>query len=72
MALHVILNGQRQEFAALQPGATLPELLAELSLKADRIAIEHNGQIAPRSNWLQITLLDGDKLEVVHFVGGGC
>ena len=72
MALHITLNGQLQEFPALTPGATLVELVAALKLKADRIAVERNGEIAPRASWPQIELSDGDKLEVVHFVGGGC
>jgi sulfur carrier protein len=71
MALHIILNGQRREVSALVPGATLTQLVAELKLKADRIAVERNGEIAPRTSWSEIALIDGDKLEVVHFVGGG-
>ena len=71
MALHIHLNGQRKEVDALNSGATLAQLVAELALKPDRIAVERNGEIAPRNQWPRIEIVDGDKLEVVHFVGGG-
>jgi thiamine biosynthesis protein ThiS len=34
--------------------------------------VELNRNIVPREQWAQTTLLDGDRLEIVHFVGGGC
>jgi beta-galactosidase len=68
MGLSLILNGQPREFAA---GMTLAALVAELGLKADRVAIERNGEIAARSNWAVVELVEGDKIELVHFVGGG-
>lgn len=71
MPLSVILNGQPNEFAALEPGASLLELVGVLELKGDRIAIEHNGEIAQRDNWEQVRVQLGDRLEIVHFVGGG-
>jgi len=42
-----------------------------LQLKVDRVAVEHNGKIVPRANWTRVHLENGDKLEVVQFVGGG-
>ena len=71
MALSVILNGQSREFGQLQPGASLVEVIAALELKGDRVAIEHNGEIAQRDNWQQARVGSGDRLEIVHFVGGG-
>ena len=71
MALTVILNGQSRSFDALEEAANLEQLVAELGLKGDRVAIEHNGEIAARSSWAQTALRGGDRLEVVHFVGGG-
>ena len=71
MPLTVILNGQSRSFDALEEAANLEQLVAELGLKGDRVAIEHNGEIAPRSNWAQTAVRGGDRLEVVHFVGGG-
>jgi sulfur carrier protein len=72
MDLTVILNGQERTFAGLEDGADLGRVVAELGLKADRVAVEHNGEIARRGAWSSILVGSGDKLEVVHFVGGGC
>jgi sulfur carrier protein len=68
MGLSVILNGNVRE---LDSATTLAELVAELGLKADRVAVERNGEIVPRDTWIEVILRPGDKLEVVHFVGGG-
>lgn len=66
MTLHV--NGEPQEFL---DGLTVTALVAQLGMKADRVAVELNLEIVPRSSWEATTLKDGDKLEIVHFVGGG-
>jgi sulfur carrier protein len=71
MPLTLVLNGQSRSFPELSPSATLDLLIAELGLQGDRVAIEHNGEIVSRANWQQSPLDEGDKLEVVHFVGGG-
>lgn len=71
MSLTLILNGQPRTFYAPSQPATLDQLIAELGFKGDRIAIEHNGAIAPRASWQELILSNGDRLEVVHFVGGG-
>jgi sulfur carrier protein len=71
MALSVILNGQPRDFGQLEPGASLIEVVGALELKADRVAIEHNGEIAQRTAWEQTSVNAGDRLEIVHFVGGG-
>jgi sulfur carrier protein len=42
-----------------------------MALKGDRIAVEHNGQIVQRARWSDTPIASGDRLEVVHFVGGG-
>jgi len=42
-----------------------------MSLKGDRIAVEHNGMIAQRAHWAAVQVRDEDRLEIVHFVGGG-
>jgi len=69
--MHFVLNGQSREFPQLAPGANLQDLIADLGLKGDRVAIEHNGNIVPRADWANTGLEDGDRLEIVHFVGGG-
>ena len=71
MALTLTLNGQSRTFDSVSQSATLDQVILELGLKGDRVAVEHNGQIAPRTSWPATTVADGDRLEVVHFVGGG-
>jgi sulfur carrier protein len=71
MGLTLTINGQTREFATLASPVTLAELVGAMELKGDRIAVEHNGEIAPRTNWAELTVATGDRLEVVHFVGGG-
>jgi sulfur carrier protein len=71
MALSVVLNGQIRDFPNLNPPVSLAEVVQELALKADRVAVERNGDIAERARWAEIMVSSGDKLEVVHFVGGG-
>lgn len=71
MSLTLVLNGQSRTFDALEQSANVEQLVGELGLKGDRVAVEHNGEIVPRSTWTATTLSSGDRLEVVHFVGGG-
>lgn len=70
-ALTVQLNGQPRSFAGLSAPAPLSQLIEALGLKPDRIAVEHNGEIAPRSTWPSLQVANHDRLEIVHFVGGG-
>ena len=69
--LRIIVNGRERLLGALGEKAPLQRVLADLELKADRIAVEHNGEIAPRASWAAATVSSGDRLEIVHFVGGG-
>lgn len=62
------INGERRQIAS---GATLAGVVEELGLEADRVAVEYNREIARRSNWSSIVLAPEDRLEIVHFVGGG-
>lgn len=71
MPLTLTINGQPREFAGLEPQATLAQLIAAMELKGDRIAVELNHEIAQRTDWDRIGLRSGDRLEIVHFVGGG-
>ena len=71
MALTLIVNGQSRTFEMLPEIASLEKLVGELGLKGDRVAVEHNGAIVPRTGWAAAALSSGDRLEVVHFVGGG-
>lgn len=69
--MKLCINGHDREFPELHANVTVARLVDQLQMKPDRIAIECNGAIAPRSTWEQVSLHDGDKLEVVQFVGGG-
>lgn len=62
------INGEPREVPS---GLTVAGLVAHLGMKSDRVAVELNLEIVPRANWEATHLKDGDKLEIVHFVGGG-
>ncbi len=66
MKLHI--NGEEKTY---DPPLTLGALVEMLGMKADRVAVELNRDIVPRDRWADTPLKDGDRLEVVHFVGGG-
>lgn len=72
MPVTLVLNGQTRTFDTLTHDATLQQLVEALALKSDRIAVERNGEIAPRATWPAVCIGEGDRIEVVHFVGGGC
>jgi thiamine biosynthesis protein ThiS len=65
--MNFIINGETQ----LSSAETLSALVEQLGMKPDRVAIELNHEIIPRDQWLKTMLRDGDRLEIVHFVGGG-
>jgi sulfur carrier protein len=67
MTLHI--NGEERDFNL--PSPTLAALVEALGMKADRVAVELNRDIVPRDRWAETALKEGDRLEVVHFVGGG-
>ena len=67
----LIINGQNRSFDNLAPPTTLTQVIAEMALKGDRIAVEHNGRVVQRDHWAETSIASGDRLEVVHFVGGG-
>ena len=71
MTLHI--NGDARSFPDPAPPAqfTLAALIEALNMKSDRVAVELNLEIAPRDRWPSTVLKDGDRLEIVHFVGGG-
>ncbi len=65
--LTLTVNGEPRRTAA----ATIAAFVAELGLKPEKVAVERNGTIVPRSTLGAAPLADGDVLEIVHFVGGG-
>lgn len=64
----VHLNGELRE---AETGIDLVRLLEYFSLPSQRVAVELNGRVVPRLDWLGTRVNDGDRVEVVHFVGGG-
>jgi thiamine biosynthesis protein ThiS len=66
--MNLTLNGEPKEFNA---PLTLAALVEQLGMKADRVAVELNREIVPRDRWAETSLAEGDRLEIVHFVGGG-
>ena len=66
--MDILLNGETHQ---AQPGATLTQLLETLELAGRRIAVEINGEIIPRSQHGQYVLQTGDRIEIVHAIGGG-
>ncbi len=66
--LHLTVNGLAREVAA---GTTIAGLIALLGLAGKRVAVERNQVIAPRATHADVVLADGDRLELVTFVGGG-
>lgn len=65
--LTLTVNGESRRTQA----ATVADLVRELGLKPEKVAVERNGEIAPRSTLETVALAEGDVLEIVHFVGGG-
>jgi thiazole synthase len=66
--LQLTVNGEARRIAA---GAMIADLVTSLDLDPNKVAVEHNGLVVPRSTLTQAQLSDGDVLEIVHFVGGG-
>ncbi|HEY5381938.1 MAG TPA: sulfur carrier protein ThiS [Acidobacteriaceae bacterium] len=69
--MKITVNGQPRSLEGIGSPASLKSVLETLGLRADRIAVELNGEIAPRTLWDERTVADGDRIEIVHFVGGG-
>jgi len=66
--LVLTVNGETMQVAA---GATLADLIAQLDLDTRKVAVERNLEIVPRSIYGVVRLTAGDRLEIVHFIGGG-
>ncbi len=64
----IIVNGEHKRVAA---GLSLADLANELGLVPEKVAVERNLEVVPRSTLAQVQVEDGDEIEIVHFVGGG-
>jgi sulfur carrier protein len=65
--MNLTINGQSR----ILDVDRLSALVEQLGMRADRVAIELNQEIVPRERWAETQLKEGDRLEIVHFVGGG-
>ena len=66
--IRVTINGDEQEIPNAMP---LSEYVSSLGVNPKMIAIAYNGEVLRRDEWAEVTLSDGDSLEVVRAVGGG-
>ncbi len=66
--IQILVNGERRE---VPTGLGVTGLLSHLGLPADRVAIERNLEILPRSQWISTVVVQGDRFEIVQLVGGG-
>jgi sulfur carrier protein len=69
--MKLTINGESREFKDFPAQATVATLLDTLGLAGKRIAVEHNGEIVPKSRHAETALGEGDKFEIVVAVGGG-
>jgi sulfur carrier protein len=68
-SIDLVINGQPKTIGS---GTTISVLLDQLGLGDRRVAVERNREIVPRAQHASTILADGDRLELVTFVGGGC
>lgn len=66
--VRILLNGEPRSLPA---GLSVAQLLGELDRDPRTVAVEHNGEILPRSRYATTAIVAGDELEIVHFVQGG-
>ena len=66
--MRLTVNGEERSFEAI---GMLADLVASLGLDARKVAVERNLEIVPRSAYAATALADGDRIEIVHFIGGG-
>ena len=66
--MEITLNGEK---FTLETGSNIVTLIDKLDLNVDKLAIERNLEIVPKSKFAMTIIEEGDKLEIVHFIGGG-
>ena len=66
--MEITLNGEK---FTLETGSNIVNLIDKLDLDVDKLAIERNLEIVPKSKFAMTIIEEGDKLELVHFIGGG-
>jgi sulfur carrier protein len=66
--MNLIVNGETRGFSGIR---NVAGLVAALGLDARKVAVERNLEIVPRSTYAEVRLAEGDRIEIVHFIGGG-
>lgn len=66
--MQITVNGELRD---VPTGLDVPRLLEHLGIRAERVAIERNLEVLPRSFWVATQVAPGDRFEIVTFVGGG-
>ena len=66
--MKLLLNGEERDVAGI---LSIADLVSALGLDARKVAVERNLEIAPRSTYADTALADGDRIEIVTFIGGG-
>jgi thiamine biosynthesis protein ThiS len=66
--MKVFINGETRE---IESSLNLRELLQKFDLPSERVAVELNREVVRKKDWETIEIKDADKIEIVHFVGGG-
>jgi thiamine biosynthesis protein ThiS len=67
LGVRLTINGDPREIAA----TTVARLVGELGLDPRKVAVERNLEIVPKSQFEATALSEGDRIEIVHFIGGG-
>ena len=66
--MNLIINGENHKFGS---SITIDQLLVQIGIDSKKVAVERNHKIVPKSKYVGLKLDDGDKIEIVHFIGGG-
>ncbi|MBQ1540497.1 thiamine biosynthesis protein ThiS [Caulobacter sp. CCUG 60055] len=66
--MNIVVNGEQRGFEGV---GDLAALVVALGLDQRKVAIERNLEIVPRSAYLTTAIAEGDRIEIVHFIGGG-
>ena len=66
--MRIIVNGEEH---TAREATTVETLVEQLALRPERLAVELNGRVVRRADWPHTTLRENDRVEIVHFVGGG-
>jgi sulfur carrier protein len=67
--IKIVVNGKARE---IEPPESISEMLADLGVNAKQVAVAVNGEVVRRVEWNAVTVSDGDAVEIVRAVGGGC